>query len=216
LEIGESLFGQNRLNFGAIKPRIFHKIAYSSLASVRTDFREGSMEVTPQQYIQRMLGLVGDKEPLELQRETARTLAKLIKPLTRKQLSQRPEPGKWSITEILAHLADSEIVLSWRMRLVICQNGSLLQATDQDMWEQTLEYHRHDPKVSLEIFRVLREHNLRMLKALPQNLWENYGMHSERGKETLAHIVRMYAGHDLNHLAQMEKIAKQSRSKRAA
>jgi uncharacterized damage-inducible protein DinB len=173
------------------------------------------LQVTPQQYIQRMLSLVGDKEPLEVQRETAKTLAKLIKPLTRKQLSQRPKPGKWSITEILAHLADSEIVLSWRMRLVICQNGSLLQSTDQDMWEQTLDYHRHDPKVSLEIFRVLREHNLRMLKALPQNLWENYGMHSERGKETLAHIVRMYAGHDLNHLAQMEKIAKQSRSKRA-
>jgi DinB superfamily len=174
------------------------------------------MQVTPQQYIQRMLGLVGDKDPLEVQRETAKTLAKLIKPLTRRQLSQRPEPSKWSITEILAHLADSEIVLSWRMRLVICQNGSLLHATDQDMWEQTLDYHRHDPKVSLEIFRVLREHNLRMLKALPQNLWENYGMHSERGKETLTHIVRMYAGHDLNHLAQMEKIAKQSRSKRGA
>jgi len=47
-----------------------------------------------------------------------------------------------------------------------------------------------------------------MLKALPKNLWENYGMHQERGKETIAHLVRMFAGHDLNHLAQVEKIAK--------
>ena len=61
---------------------------------------------------------------------------------------------------------------------------------------------------------MLRENNLRMLKALPKNLWDNYGMHSERGKETVAHIVRMYAGHDLNHLAQVEKIAKESGSKR--
>lgn len=73
---------------------------------------------------------------------------------------------------------------------------------------------RHDPKVSLETFRVLRENNLRMLRALPEHLWENYGMHSERGKESVAQIVRLYAGHDLNHLAQIEKIAKQSGSLR--
>jgi hypothetical protein len=61
---------------------------------------------------------------------------------------------------------------------------------------------------------VLRENNLRMLKTLPKNLWENHGMHSERGKETLAHIVRMFAGHDLNHLAQVERIAKAGPGKR--
>lgn len=174
------------------------------------------MQETPQQYIERMLGLVGGKDPLEVQRETAKAITKLIKPLNKKQLSRRPEPGKWSITEILAHLADSEIVLGWRMRIVICQNGALLQATDQDMWAQTLDYQRRDPRVSLATFDVLREDNLRMLNALPKELWENYGMHSERGRETLLHIVRMYAGHDLNHLAQIERIAKQSGRKRAA
>lgn len=172
------------------------------------------MQEKPQQYSQRILGFVSGKEPLELQRETAKTLAKLIKPLSKKQLSQRPELGKWSVTEILAHLVDTEIVVSWRMRLVIGQNGVPIQAVDQDVWAQTLDYPRHDPQVSLETFRVLRENNLRMLKALPKNLWENYGMHSERGKETVAHIVGMYAGHDLNHLAQVEKIANVSGSKR--
>ena len=167
------------------------------------------MQETPRQYTDRILGFVSGKEPLEVQRDTANTLAKLIKPLSTKQLSQRPEPGKWSITEILAHLADSEIVLSWRMRLVICQNGAPMQAADQDVWAETLDYAGQDPGVSLEIFRMLRENNLRMLEVLPKKLWENYGMHSEQGKQTLAHIVRMYAGHDLNHLAQVEKIAKQ-------
>ena len=164
------------------------------------------MNETPQEYTQRILGLVAGKEPLEVQRETAKTLAKLINSLSKKQLSQRPAPGKWSVTEILAHLADSEIVLSWRMRLVICQNGAAMQASDQDVWSRTLDYAGQDPKVSLETFRLLRENNLRMLEALPENPWENYGTHSERGKETLAQIVRMYAGHDLNHLQQIEKI----------
>lgn len=170
------------------------------------------MQETPRQYTERILGFVSGKEPLEVQRETANTLAKLINSFSKKQISLRPEPGKWSITEILAHLADSEIVLSWRMRLVICQNGALIQAADQNVWAQTLDYARQDPKVSLEIFRVLRENNLRMLEVLPKKLWENYGMHSEHGKQTLAHIVRMYAGHDLNHLAQVERIAKESGS----
>jgi len=176
------------------------------------------MQETPQQYIQRILGFIEGKEPLQVQQETARKLQKLVKPLNKKQLSTRPEPGKWSITEILAHLADAEIVGSWRMRLVIGSNGVPIQAFDQDVWAQTFDYPRRDPKVSLETFRVLRENNLRMLKALPKNLWENHGMHSERGKETLAHIVRMFAGHDLNHLAQVERIAKagQTKRKRAA
>lgn len=170
------------------------------------------MNETLQEYTQRILGLVTGKEPLEVQRETAKTLAKLINSLSKRQLSQRPEPGKWSIAEILAHLADSEIVLSWRMRQVICQNGAPMQAADQNVWAQTLDYAGQDPKVSLEIFRVLRENNLRMLEVLPRKLWENYGMHSEHGKQTLAHIVRMYAGHDLNHLAQVEEIARESGS----
>ena len=170
------------------------------------------MSETAQQYTERILGFVSGKDPLEVQRETANTLTKLIRPLRDKQLSQRPEPGKWSITEILAHLADAEVVISWRLRFMIGQNGAPIQGYDQAVWAQILDYVRHDPKVSLETFRLLRGNNLRMLEALPKNLWENYGMHSERGKETIAHTVRMHAGHDLNHLAQVEKIAKQSAS----
>ena len=176
------------------------------------------MQETPQQYTQRILGFVNDKEPLRVQQETPKKLEKLIKPLSKKQLTQRPEPGKWSITEILAHLADTELVGSWRMRLILGSNGVPVQAFDQDVWAETLGYSRRDPKVSLETFRVLRENNLALLKSLPKNLWENYGMHQERGNETIAHIVRMFAGHDLNHLAQVERIAKgsQGNRKRAA
>jgi uncharacterized damage-inducible protein DinB len=174
------------------------------------------MQETPQQYIQRILGFVEGKDPLRVQRETPKKLHTLIKPLNKKQLMQPPEPGKWSIAEILAHLADAELVGGWRMRVILGSNGVSLQPFDQDVWAKTFAYARRDPVASLEIFRVLRESNLGMLKSLPENLWENYGMHQERGKETITHIVRMFAGHDLNHLSQVESISKASRGKRAA
>jgi len=172
------------------------------------------MNETPQQYIQRILGHMNGKEPLQVQQETPKKLLKLIKPLSKAQLTRRPEPNKWSIAEILAHLVDAELVGSWRMRFIIGSNGAAIQAFDQDVWAETFAYARRDPKISLETFRVLRENNLRMLKALPKELWQNYGMHQERGKETVEHLVRMFAGHDLNHLAQVEEIAKAVRGKK--
>jgi uncharacterized damage-inducible protein DinB len=169
------------------------------------------MKETPAQYTQRMLNNSEGKDALAVQRQTAGKLARLIRGLSKKQLTRRPAPDKWSIAEILAHLADTEIVGAWRMRNVIGNNGVALQPFDQDVWANTFAYAKRDPAQSLEVFRILRENNLAMLKALPKELWDNYGMHQERGKESVAHIVRMYAGHDINHLAQVEKIAKSSR-----
>lgn len=169
------------------------------------------MQETPQQYIRRILGHQEGKDPLQVQRSTAKKLASAIRGLNKKQLTRRSAPDKWSIAEILAHLADAEIVGSWRMRYILGSNGAQIQAFDQDAWAGTFNYARRDPQKSLETFRVLRENNLAMLKAMPRQLWENFGMHQERGKETIAHIVRMFAGHDLNHVKQVEQIARESR-----
>jgi hypothetical protein len=169
------------------------------------------MKETAQQYIDRILGYVEGKDPLKVQKSTAKKMEKLIKPLSKKQIRRRPAPGKWSIAEILAHLADAEVVGSWRMRVILGADGTPIQAFDQDVWAKTFRYEGQDPKHSLKVFRVLRENNLSLLRSVPRKLWENHGLHSERGKETIAHIVRMFAGHDLNHLQQVEKIAKSSR-----
>lgn len=170
------------------------------------------MSETPQQYTQRMLGNIEGKDPLAVQRQTAGKLARLIRGLSRKQLTRKPAPDKWCIAEIMAHLVDTEIVASWRMRYIIGHSGQPIQAFDQNVWASTFEYAKRDAAKSLEVFQVLRENNLAMLKALPKELWENYGVHQERGKESIVHIVRMYAGHDLNHLAQVQKIVKSHRS----
>ena len=166
------------------------------------------MQETPQQYIQRMLSHSQGKNPLRLQQAAHRKLATLTKRLNKKQLTRRPAPDKWSIAEILAHLADAELVIGYRLRLILASNGTAIQAFDQDAWAQTFSYSRRDPKTSLETFRMLRENNLKLLSKVPRSLWENYGQHQERGKETVNHIVKLIAGHDLNHMQQIEKIAK--------
>jgi DinB superfamily len=172
------------------------------------------MQETAQQYIQRILGHVDGQDAIKVQRSTAARLKKQINGLTPKQLRWKPEPEKWSIAEILAHLADAEIVASWRLRSVIGQNGITIQPFDQNVWVSVFEYGKRDAKLSLEVFRILRENNLAMLKALPREAWENYGMHLERGKETVAHLTRMFAGHDTNHALQVEGLAAQLKKKK--
>jgi hypothetical protein len=170
------------------------------------------MQETAQQYIQRILGYVEGQDAIKVQRTTASKLKKSVQGLTPKQLKWRPEPTKWSIAEILAHLADAEVVASWRMRSVIGENGITIQPFDQDAWASVFEYRDRDAKRSLEVFRVLRENNLAMLKEISRETWDHYGMHLERGKETIAHLARMFAGHDTNHVLQVERIAKQLKS----
>lgn len=167
------------------------------------------MPETAQQYIQRILGYVEGQDAIKVQRATAPKLKKLIQGLTPKQLKWRSAPGKWSIAEIVAHLADAEIVASWRMRSIIGDSGTTIQPFDQDAWVSAFDYSKRNAKQSVELFRVLRENNLAMLKALPREAWDFYGMHLERGKETIAHLARMFAGHDTNHLLQVEGIVAQ-------
>jgi hypothetical protein len=172
------------------------------------------MPETAQQYIQRIMSHVEGQDAIKMQRATAPKLKKQIHGLTPKDLKWKPAPGKWSIAEIVAHLADVEIVASWRMRSVLGANGTAIQPFDQDVWASVFQYSQRDAKQSLEVFRVLRENNLAMLKALPRESWDNYGMHAERGKETIAHLARMFAGHDTNHILQVERIAGQLRNPR--
>src|SRR5215467_10839051 len=170
------------------------------------------MQETGEQYIHRILGYVEGQDAIKVQRTTAGKLKKAVAGLTRPQLKWRPEPAKWSIAEVLAHLADVEIVASWRMRSVIGENGITIQPFDQDAWASVFSYQSRDAQRSLEVFRVLRENNLAMLNEIPRETWENYGMHQERGKESIAHLTRMFAGHDTNHVLQVEGIAKKLKS----
>jgi hypothetical protein len=164
------------------------------------------MNESPQQYTQRVLGYIEGKQPLAIQAATPKKLERLIKGVPTAKLRKRPAPDKWSVSEILAHLADAEIVGGFRMRLILGAPGTPVAAFDQDSWVTSGHYEKRDPRKSAAIFRTIREANLAMLKSLKPEQWKHYGMHAERGQESIEHMVRMFAGHDLNHIAQIEKI----------
>jgi hypothetical protein len=164
------------------------------------------MKETVQQYVQRISGYAEGKQPLAVQAGTAKKLERLIKGVSTEKLRKRPAPEKWSVSEILAHLADTEIAGSFRMRSILGAPGTPVAAFDQDAWVISGHYEKRDPRKSLEQFRMLREANLALLKSLTPEQWEHYGMHAERGRETIEHIVRLFAGHDINHLQQVERI----------
>jgi len=164
------------------------------------------MSETAQQYTQRILANAQGQDPLKLQSATPKKLARLVKSIPTAKMRKRPAPDKWSVAEILAHLADVEIVVGWRMRSILGAPGTPIQAFDQDAWVMAGHYAKRDPRKSIEQHRVVREANLALLKSLSADQWKQYGQHAERGQESIERIVAMIAGHDVNHIRQIERI----------
>src|SRR5690348_9174913 len=164
------------------------------------------MRETPQEYTQRILRLIEGKDAVKTQSATAKRLERLVKRAPSSRLRKRPAPDKWSVAEILAHLADTEIVVGWRIRSILAAPGTPIQAFDQDAWAAVGNYAKRDPRKSVGQFRAVREANLALLKSLSPEQRNHFGLHAERGEESLDRIARMIAGHDLNHLSQIERI----------
>jgi hypothetical protein len=115
-------------------------------------------------------------------------------------------PGKWTIRQIVAHVADSELVGAHRLRIVTAEDHPTLTAFDQEAWTRNLDYARRKPKTSLETFRRIRAENYELLKELPESAFERTGNHTERGVVTLRQLVEGYAGHAESHAQQIQNI----------
>jgi hypothetical protein len=115
-------------------------------------------------------------------------------------------PGEWSIRQVIAHLADSELVAGHRFRLVIAEDSPTMLGYDQNAWARNLGYERRKPKSSLESFRRLRAENYEILKDLPADVYERKGNHSEHGVMTLRDLLASYADHAESHARQMQNI----------
>ncbi|MCX6631725.1 MAG: DinB family protein [Candidatus Solibacter sp.] len=115
-------------------------------------------------------------------------------------------PGKWSIRQIVAHLADAELVGAHRLRQVIAEDKPTLIAFDQDAWTKNLDYARRKPKQSLETFRRIRAENYELLKEVAPDAWERTGNHTENGPMTLRRLVDGYAVHAEAHSRQLQEI----------
>jgi uncharacterized damage-inducible protein DinB len=144
-------------------------------------------------------------DPFAVIAETPQRLAQLVNTLDAKALDKPPAPGKWSIRQILSHLADCELVFGFRFRQTVAEPHHTVQPFDQDHW--AAQYDAYDALTALETLTALRRWNLLFLSALPQETFAKTMTHPERGTMTLQVVVETMAGHDRNHIKQIEQIA---------
>ncbi len=154
----------------------------------------------------RYAAALGDDDPISVMAETPDRIRRLIRGLTEKQLETKPAPGKWCIKEIVAHLADGEVIVGSRYRFVAAHDRPPLPATDQDAFAERLGPMNARAVDLADDFAMARAVNLGLLERLPVEAWDRIGLHEERGEESIRSIVATYAGHDRIHLAQIETI----------
>jgi hypothetical protein len=172
------------------------------------------MTETVQQYTARLAGLVGERDPLEVMAESPGRLKALVSGASAEELRFTTAPERWTIGQIAAHMADAEVVGAWRFRTVLAQDGVDLQAYDQNAWASAFRYETVPAAESVGLFWALRYATLRVLSQVEPARLRHTGMHAERGPESIGRLAHMYAGHDLNHLAQIERLLGEARLSR--
>jgi len=145
-------------------------------------------------------------ETLERFRRGPELLAVMLTGVHGDEVDFTTGPGKWSIRQLTAHLADTELVAAHRMRQVIAEDQPKLMAFNQEAWARNLDYARRTPKQSLETLRRLRAENYELLKGLPESAFERTGMHSQRGSVTIGQMLSTFADHVESHARQMQAI----------
>jgi len=148
---------------------------------------------------------IGARDPLEVTRATPAQLENLLHAVGPKKSIDAPAPGKWSVRDILCHLADCEVVFAFRLRQALSEDNHVIQPFDQDKWAAT--YARYDAPAALAVFSAVRQWNLALIAGLKAEDFDKSLNHPERGDMTLRVVVETMAGHDLNHLLQVEALA---------
>jgi uncharacterized damage-inducible protein DinB len=166
------------------------------------------IRITPEivAYMRKIDAYRAGRDPIRSMRGAPARLTRAVRGLTPAQLRRRPARGKWSIADILGHLLDTEVVYGYRYRMALAESGSPIQGYDQAGWANIFRGRRANTATLLRQIRLLREVNLELVTGVPRTWWTRYGMHSERGKETVRRTLELIAGHDWNHLDQIMEI----------
>ncbi len=159
-----------------------------------------------QTYVAALLDLLGDKDAIQVLRGAPEIINRHLRQIPVIQLRQPEAPGKWSVVEVVQHLSDSELVFGFRMRMVLAHDQPKLPGYDQDLWAERLRYRESDHEEALALFTALRRANLKLLTSVSAADMQRASVHAERGEQTLEHMVRLYAAHDLLHVRQIERI----------
>ena len=157
-------------------------------------------------YTAAILGALGERDPFEVLRTTPAAVRQAVAGVAPRQVATPELPGKWSMLQVVQHLADAELVGAFRYRMILAHERPVLQGYDQDLWADRLRYGDSDLAGALEQFGALRAANLRLLEGTSPAERARVGAHTERGDESIGHMLRMYAGHDVVHLRQLARI----------
>lgn len=159
----------------------------------------------PEAYIEDLLGKLGNQDPLLVMADTPVELAARLADVDDDRAAERPEAKSWSIREIVGHLADTEWVHGYRIRIALTQNEALQPGYDQDLMVDRLEHNERSLADLLDEFKVLRELNLEMYERMKGEPWSRTSIHAERGEESVERFINLLAGHDLRHLDQVDR-----------
>src|SRR6476660_4792668 len=147
---------------------------------------------------------LGDREPVATIRQTVDRVRALTGRWTPEQFERSYAPGKWNARQILAHLAHGEMALGNRARMALTTPDYLAQAFDQDKWIA------HETAISgrdaADAFLAMAQMNMVLFASLSTRDREVAMQHPESGKVTVDWVIHTVAGHQLNHLAQLEQI----------
>ena len=157
-------------------------------------------------YLASLRDALGSRDPLVVLREMPSELRHAIDGLSTESLTTPERTGKWSIRDVIQHLADSELVGGYRFRMILAHDRPTLAGYDQDLWAKRLGYAEADVHTALEDFARLRQANLRLFERASSADRERVGIHTERGEESIAQLIPTYAGHDIVHLRQIARI----------
>ncbi len=155
-------------------------------------------------YTSRILSILGDRPALSVLESTPKRLQQLFKDLGPQGLKRSYAPGKWTAEEILCHLADVEMVAGFRLRQALAEPNHRIQVFEQDDWAK--RYAGLDPAAAVAAQNALRAWNLALIRQLKPEDLRRVTLHPERGEESVETIIKMLAGHDLNHMQQLEQI----------
>ena len=158
----------------------------------------------PDAYRQSLLAALGDDDPAVAQAATPGLLRDLVAE-ARDALREPPEPGEWSVNECIAHLVDGELIVAARYRWMLAEDEPDIVGYDQGLWVANLGQRTEDPEKLLAVFDALRGWNLELWARTPIEARSRFGVHRERGPESLDLTFRLAAGHDRIHLAQAHR-----------
>ncbi len=117
----------------------------------------------------------------------------------------KPGKDKWSISEIVVHMLDVEIALSWRLRHVVGDRKPTIIPFDENAWAKEMRYSELDPKIALAAYASLRLANIELARALSPKQLRKKGQHPQYGPISALWLLERYTKHDAIHLAQIER-----------